>query len=435
MLQSQLLAKTKREIGKDIEPEGYRFLVRGDFVEQLAAGIFSFLPLGLRVLKKIEDMIREEMDNIGGQEVLLPSLQPKEIWQKTDRWDHMDPPLFRVRDRHEKDFALGSTHEEVITKIAAQRIQSWRDLPLSLYQIQNKFRNEFRSTGGLLRNREFLMKDLYSFHADEQDLNNYFERVGESYQKIFKRCQLKVRASQASGGTISDSRALTLEFQVESDVGEDKIVLCQKCGWAANLEVAVKKRGEKCPNCKSPLEEKSSIELGHIFCLGDKYAKAFDLQYVDKQGKKRYVVMGCYGIGLGRLLGTIAEIYHDKQGLIWPESVAPFKAHLVPIERGKKEVRKKAETLYQTIKEQGIEILYDDREEKSAGEKFAEADLIGIPLRIVVSARTLASNSIEIKARGGKEAKLVKLRGLPQFLKSKCKNQGKIPTPPYPSPS
>lgn len=420
MLQSKLLAKTKKKISKALKPKSYGFLIKGDFVEQLSAGIFSFLPLGFRVIKKIENIIREEMNSIGGQEVFLPSLQPKEIWQKTNRWNNMDPPLFKLQDRHKKEFALGSTHEEVITKIARDRIQSFRDLPLYAYQIQNKFRNEMRSTSGLLRNREFLMKDLYSFHADEKDLNKYFDKVAKSYEKIFKRCSLLAIKTQALGGTISDKGARTLEFQVKAEVGEDKIIVCKKCGFAENSETintmeAVQHVCKECKAGKGKLQEVKAVELGHIFCLGDKYSKAFNFKYIDKKGKPNPVIMGCYGIGIGRLMGAAAEIHNDEKGLVWPDEIAPFRAHLIQIENNKK-VKTAAQKIEQDLESSKIETLYDDRTEKSPGEKFADADLIGIPLRIVVSERTLEKGSVELKKRKEKNVRLVKLQRLSQFL-------------------
>ncbi len=415
MYQSQLFCKTSKEAPKTAEVISHKLLLRGDFISQLASGIYSFLPLGNKVQKKIGEIIREEMDSIGCQEVFLPSLQPKELWQKTDRWGNMDPPLFKIKDRHKKEFALGSTHEEVITDLVKDRVQSYKDLPLALYQIQTKFRNEMRFTGGLLRTREFIMKDLYSFHADKEDLEKFFNKVLQAYDKIYKRCGLKAIKSEAAGGVFTKEK--TYEFQVLSEKGEDRIFFCPKCSWATNLEVAQVKAGDKCPKCGAKLVEKSSIEVGHTFKLGTKYSRAFNLYFRDKKGKKREVIMGCYGIGVGRLMATIIEINHDEKGIIWPKEIAPFQVHLIQIEAPG--VKKAAEKLYQDLQKAKLEVLYDDRIDKTPGEKFAESDLIGIPYRIVISERTLEKNSVEIKERAKNKNRLIKTENLSQFLKSK----------------
>lgn len=413
MLQSQLFCKTSKEAPKTAEVISHKLLLRGDFISQLASGIYSFLPLGDKTQKKIGEIIREEMNSIGCQEVFLPSLQPKELWQKTGRWDHMDPPLFKIKDRHEKEFALGPTHEEVITDLVKDRIQSYKDLPLALYQIQTKFRNEMRFTGGLLRTLEFIMKDLYSFHIDKEDLEKFFNKVLQAYDKIYKRCGLKAIKSEAAGGVFTKEK--TYEFQVLSEQGEDRIIFCPKCRWATNLEVAQVKAGEKCSKCGAKLVKKSSIEIGHTFKLGTKYSKAFNLYFRDKKGEKKEVIMGCYGIGVGRLMATIVEINHDEKGIIWPKEISPFQVHLIQIEDTKK-IREAAEKLYQDLQEAKLEVLYDDRIDKTTGEKFAESDLIGIPYRIVISERTLKQNCVEVKKRDAKGVELVKTKNLSQFL-------------------
>jgi len=419
MRQSKLFCKTSKIAPKEAEIISHKLLLRGDFISQLASGVYNFLPLGYKVHKKIEEIIRQEMNAIGGQEVFLPTLQPKEIWQKTDRWDHMDPPLFKLKDRHKKEFALGSTHEEVITAIAKSHIQSYKDLPLALYQIQNKFRNEMRFTGGLLRTKEFIMKDLYSFHKDEEDLNDYFDKVLLAYDKIFRRCGIIAIKSEASGGVFTKEK--TYEFQVVSNVGEDKIILCKKCNFAVNLEVAQKKIGDKCPKCDGKLTRENTIEVGHTFRLGKKYSQAFNLYFTNEKGKKQIVVMGCYGIGLGRLMTTIVEIWHDKKGIIWPKEVAPFAVHLLKIKNQNakiKNIDSFSEKVYNDLQKAKIEVLYDDREDKSPGEKFAEADLIGIPIRNVISEKTLRKNCVEMKKRNEKKIKLIKITNLIEALRN-----------------
>ena len=332
----------------------------------------------------------------------------------------MNPPLFKVCDLHKKYFALGSTHEEVITILAKERIQSYKDLPQALYQIQTKFRNEVRSTGGLLRTREFVMKDLYSFHQTQKDFERYFNKVSQSYKRIFKSCGLNSIKSEASGGTISNKKEKTYEFQVKAESGEDKVLFCSRCGWAINLELTRGGVGEKCPKCKKGFLQKiNTIEVGHIFSLGSKYSRALGVYFIDKEGKKKPVIMGCYGIGLGRLMGTVAEVHHDSKGIIWPEEIAPFQVHLIPIEITKSKIRKISEKIYQDLQKAKIEVLYDDRTDKSPGEKLADVDLIGIPIRIVASERTLKRNSVEIKKRDQKKAKLVRIQELVRFLTTK----------------
>jgi prolyl-tRNA synthetase len=407
MKQSKLFAKTLKEAPKEAKIASHKLLLRAGFISQLASGIYSFPPLGYRVLKNIENIIREEMEAVGGQEVFLPTLQPKELWQKTKRWENMDPPLFRVKDRHKKEFALGPTHEEAITDLAKSGIFSYKDLPFYLFQIQNKFRNELRFSGGLLRTREFIMKDLYSFHTGQKDLDEFFNKILLTYNKIFQRCGLKAIKSRASGGVFTKEK--TYEFQVLSEVGEDRIFFCQKCGWAINAELGADKK--ICPDCQGKLDKKKSIELGHTFQLGTKYSRALGLNFQDKKGQNQFVIMGCYGIGLGRLMAAIVEINRDQKGIIWPKEVAPFQVHLIPIEKSQK-VKKAAENIYRDLQNKKIEVLYDDRADKSIGEKFAESDLIGIPLRIVVSEKTLKQDCLEIKKRNKKKVELIKINSL-----------------------
>lgn len=407
MRRSKLFAKTKKEAPKDAEVISYKYLARGDFIEQSFSGVYRFLPLGFKVLKKIEEIIRQEMLNLGAQELYLPVLQNKNLWLETKRWQTIDPPLFKLKDRHQKETALGSTHEEEITDIFRHRIRSYQDLPISLFQIQNKFRNEMRSTGGLLRTREFLMKDLYSFHLNEKDLVKFYERVRGAYFEIFKRCGLNSICVEASSGTIGGE--LSHEFMVLSQEGEDKILICKKCKFRANVEKTGKIK--KCPKCKSQLEKKDCIEIGHIFNLGTKYSKIMKAEYSDKNGKVHPIIMGCYGIGLPRLMAAVIEQHYDKNGIIWPKEIAPFRVHLIQIEN---KIKKRAEKLYHDLQERGIEVLYDDRD-KSPGEKFAESDLIGIPWRVVISERTLRKNCVEIKKRSDKKIKLVKINKILNF--------------------
>jgi prolyl-tRNA synthetase len=419
MKQSKLFAKTKKETPKGAETISHRYLIRGDFIDQTAAGIYSFLPLGWRVYTKIENIIREEMNNLGGQELFMPTLIPQSLWQETGRWQTIDPPLFKVKDRHQKEFGLGPTHEEVITDLVRKRISSYQDLPLYLYQIQNKFRNEMRATGGLLRVREFIMKDLYSFHASEKDAMDFYEKVKQAYVKIFNRCGLEVVAVEAESGTIGGS--LSHEFMLIAETGEDKILVCSKCGYGANIE----KVGhiKKCPQCQSLLEKKNCIENGHTFFLGTKYSQAMGAKFVDKNGQEKLIIMGCYGIGLGRLMAAVVEASHDEKGIIWPDSVAPYQIHLLSLGSKSKsveaEIKKASDKLYRDLEKKGWEVLHDDRD-KSPGEKFVEADLIGVPIRLVISEKTMAKEAVEVKRRDSDKAELVKIDKIIEKLKSKC---------------
>ncbi|MFH1509698.1 MAG: aminoacyl--tRNA ligase-related protein [Candidatus Nealsonbacteria bacterium] len=403
MKQSQLFTKTLKEAPKEEISINAKLLTRGGYIDKLMTGVYSYLPLGLLVLKNIEGIIREEMQKVGGQEVFLPGLLPKEPWQKTDRWKY--PEMFKIENRSGKEFSLGWTHEEIITPLVQKFIQSYKDLPVYVYQFQNKFRDELRSKSGLLRGVEFMMKDLYSFHLDEKELDDFYSKMIKAYFQIFKRCGLEKETflTIASGGFFTK---YSHEFQTVTPFGEDEIYFCAKCKIAVNKEI-IEEEKNQCPKCKNTkLEVKKSIEVGNIFKLKDRFTKAFDFKVKDEKGKEKEILMGCYGIGLGRLMGTIVEIHNDENGIIWPEEIAPFEYHLIPI--GGNDIFKKAEKIYQDLQSQGIKVLYDDRE-KSIGEKLTDADLIGIPNRLVVSKDTLSKNAFELKKRFNNKISLVKL--------------------------
>jgi prolyl-tRNA synthetase len=420
MLQSQLFTKTQKEAPKDEKSMNAGLLVRAGFIDKLMTGVYSYLPLGLRVLKRIENIIRQEINAIGAQEILLPALHPKENWKKTGRWT--TPEMFRLKSRLGKEYGLGWTHEEIITPLVQKFVHSYRDLPVFVYQIQDKFRDELRAKSGLLRGTEFIMKDLYSFHSDEKDLEMYYEKAKKAYSRIFKRCGLGNHTfiTLASGGSFSK---YSHEFQTITPYGEDEIYLCKKCSLGVNKEIIAEQQ-YRCPNCNNQkLEVKKAIEVGNIFQLKTKYTEAFHFVFQDREGKEKPVLMGCYGIGLGRLMGAIVEVHHDKKGIIWPNEVTPFHAHLISLQSSAKHLSITAVTkkLYANLQKQGFEVLYDDRGDKTAGEKFADADLIGIPWRIVVSEKTLKSNSVEIKQRASDTVRLVKITKVPQFFLSKIK--------------
>lgn len=409
MKQSKLFTKTLKEAPKDEASINAKLLIRAGFIDKLMAGVYSILPLGWRVMKKIENIIREEMEVINGQEIFMPALQPKENWEKTGRWGAYDA-IYRLK-ADDKEYGLGPTHEEVIVPLLKSFVSSYRDLPLYAFQIQNKFRKELRAKAGLLRGREFLMKDLYSFHIDENDLDNYYEIVKKSYFKIFEKCGIgeKTFLTFASGGTFSK---YSHEFQTLTDAGEDIIYICEKCKIAVNKEI-IEEVKNSCPECgNNDLKAEKAVEVGNIFKLMTKFSEPFNLEVLDEKGNKKKVIMGCYGIGLQRLMGAIVEINNDEKGIIWPEEVAPFAAHLIALpakdEKTAIKIKKACEKIYDDLTKSGVEVLYDDREDKSAGEKFAEADLIGIPNRIVVSEKTMEKECAEIKKRNEDGIELIK---------------------------
>jgi prolyl-tRNA synthetase len=346
-------------------------------------------------------------------------LQPRELWEKTGRWSgKLGREVMYKTKQGKSEVGLGPTHEEMLTNIIKSYVQSFEDLPLYIYQIQTKFRKEPRARSGILRGRDFGMKDLYSFDKSLADFKKYYQKVKESYLKIFQQCGLKAIVTEASGAGFT--KDYTHEFQVLAENGEDEIIYCPRHHFSQNKEIAKLKEGDKCPICGTQLKRFHSIEVGNIFPLGTKYSEAMKAFFRDKDGKEKPIIMGCYGIGTSRLMGSVVEIHHDEKGIVWPLSVAPFEVHLLALGLGKKEtgkkIKKTAEKIYQELKKRGIEVLYDDREEKSAGEKFADADLIGIPWRLVVSEKTLAGNSLEIKERGKEKKRLMKMKQAIKYL-------------------
>jgi len=392
---SEIFLKTQKNFPSDEVSFNALLLEKAGFIYKNLSGVYSFLPLGWIVMQKIVKIIREEMAKIGAQEIMMPALVHKNIWQKSGRWDVEIGYEVKGKKDLEAEFVLGWTHEEVITEILTHYINSYKDLPIALYQIQTKFRNEPRAKSGLIRGKEFIMKDLYSFHRDEKDLFDYYQKVAESYHKIFNRCGLNSIYTLASGGAFTLSQ--THEFQVVCSVGEDNILVCENCFYAENEEISNLKEGDKCIKCGGKIKKEHSVEVGNIFPLGTKYSKDFGLKYKDENGELRDVVMGSYGIGIGRVMGTIVEVYHDENGIIWPKEVAPAQVYLIAIDSS-------AESLYKELEEKGIEVIYDDRK-ISVGEKFYDADLIGLPYRLVISPKT--GENIELKKRNEKQSIIV----------------------------
>ena len=557
---SKLFGKTLKEIPSDADTLSHQLLLRTGMIQQVATGVYSYLPLGWRVLRKIEQIIREEMDKVGGQELMLPTLQPFELWQETGRYPSFGKTLFTVTDRREHTLVLGPTHEEIITDLVRRYVQSYRDLPLLLYQIQNKFRDEPRPRGGLLRVREFIMKDLYSFHIDEADLDRCYQEMIQAYKNVYSRCGLPSVIVEADSGAIGGKESH--EFMLITETGEDEIVYCSNCDYAANIEkarsvkpkletktplpieeistpniktieevanfvgvpasqtlkavfysadaelafvvirgdidvnetklknlmkctelrlatetevkaaglvagsaspigikeikivaddsinlgsnfiagankpdthlknvnyprdfkidlmadIAIARPGDDCPKCNGKLQSSHGIEVGHVFKLGIFYSDKMGASFLDQNGKSHPIIMGTYGIGLGRLLAAAVEQNHDDKGIIWPAAIAPYHVYLCPLRIENPEITETAEKLYQDLTDENVEVLFDDRNE-SPGIKFNDADLLGIPLRLTISPRTMESQSVEIKWRQEKQTELLPLEGITNTIK------------------
>ncbi|MBC8275023.1 MAG: proline--tRNA ligase [Chloroflexi bacterium] len=557
---SKLFGKTLKEIPSEADTLSHQLLLRTGMIQQVAAGVYSYLPLGWRVLRKIEQIIREEMDKTGGQELMMPTLQPFELWEASGRYPSFGKTLFTVTDRREHKLVLGPTHEEIVTELVRRYVQSYRDLPLLLYQIQNKFRDEPRSRGGLLRVREFIMKDLYSFHIDEADLDRCYQAMIQAYKNIYSRCGLPAVVVEADSGAIGGKESH--EFMLIADSGEDEIVYCSDCGYAANLEkaqsikpklekktplpieeistpniktieevanfvgvpasytlkaifysaddeivfvvirgdidanetklknllkcselrlatetevktaglvagsaspigikgirivaddsinlgsnfiagankpdthlknvnyprdfkidllvdIATSRPGDGCPKCNGKLQSSRGIEVGHVFKLGTFLSEKLGASFLDRNGVSQSIIMGTYGIGLGRLMAAAVEQNHDDKGIMWPVTIAPYHIYLCPLRLENPDVAENAEKLYQNLTRKNFEVLFDDRDE-SPGVKFNDADLLGIPLRLTISPRTLESQSIEIKWRKEKQTELLPLEGITTSIK------------------
>ena len=419
MRQSRLFTKTKKEVPTDEISKNAELLIRGGFIHKEMAGVYDYLPLGLRVLKKIENIIREEMNAIGGQEVLMTTLQNPEIWKKSNRWDEaVVDNWFKSKLISGGDVGIANTHEEPITNMLTHFVNSYKDFPVYIYQFQNKFRNELRAKSGIMRVKEFMMKDLYSFSKTEEEFKKFYEKCANAYVKIFKRIGIghKTYRTLASGGSFTSG--FTDEFQTISSVGEDTIYIDEEKGLAINKEIYNDENLIKYGFNKVAMKEEKAIEVGNIFPLGTKYSDALSLSYLDEKGEKQKIIMGSYGIGLGRLLGTVVEVLSDDKGIIWPESIAPFAVHLLALGEDEN-VQKEANKIYEDLVKNNIEVLFDDRNSISPGEKFADADLLGIPLRIVVSTRSLKENGVEIKKRTEEKGKIISLDELLTLLKAK----------------
>ena len=411
MLWSKTLIPTLREVPQEAESKSHQFLLRAGLVRMLMAGAYSYLPLGLRVLNNIQAIIREEMNAAGASEVLLPVLQPLELWQKTGRDKDIGEVMVRFTDRRGRKVSLGPTHEEVITDLVAGYLESYKQLPVVLYQIQTKIRDEIRPRFGLIRACEFIMKDAYSFDRDEAGLDKNYRAMYDAYQKIFARLGLKIVITEADSGVMGGS--VSHEFMVPAPDGEDVVLVCPQCAKAsAHKEAAV----EACPSCGAKRESVHTIEVGHIFKLGTKYSVPLSAQFLDSDGKKKNAIMGCYGIGVSRLISAVIEQRCDDAGIAWPAALAPYKVIILPLEVSDGAVMDLAGQVHETLEKNGIETLLDDRDER-AGVKFKDADLIGIPVQIIIGKKAIAQNKLEVKKRASKEGAFVEAAGIVDYIR------------------
>ncbi|MCX7927734.1 MAG: proline--tRNA ligase [Candidatus Omnitrophica bacterium] len=393
MLWSKFFIPTLKETPQEAESISHQLMLRAGLVRMLIAGVYSYLPYGLMVLENIQQVIRQEMDKTGANELLLPALQPLELWQKTERDKLLGQVMIKFTDRRGRRMCLGPTHEEVITELVHQHISSYKQLPLILYQIQTKFRDEIRPRFGLVRSCEFIMKDAYSFDIDEEGLDRSYCLMHQAYERIFTRLGLKCLTVEADSGIMGGS--LSHEFMVPASCGEDLVWLCPNCAKTAPFKDTDTKQ---CSVCNTNMQKINTIEIGHIFKLGTKYSQALEAYFQDEQGRLKPIIMGCYGIGVSRLIATIIEQNRDENGIIWPIEVAPFKVIIIPLDVTNSSIMEKASVLYQKLSQEDIPVLMDDRNER-AGVKFKDADLIGVPLQLILGKAVQEEGLLELKQR------------------------------------
>ena len=406
MLFSKLLLPTLKDAPQEAEVISHKLMLRAGMVRKVASGIYTWLPLGLKVLRKIENIVREEMDNSGAQEILMPMVQPKELWNETNRWEKMGPELLRIQDRHERDFCLGPTHEEVITDLIRNNVKSYKELPLNIYQIQTKFRDEVRPRYGVMRGREFLMKDSYSFNIDEACLEETYLAMRNTYKKVLERMGLEYKIVSADSGAIGGDASE--EFHVLAETGEDTIAVSNSSEYAINTELLLKEgedisslEGKPSPDGEGIIEIKKGIEVGHIFQLGKVYAEDMKANVLNNEGKASTLYMGCYGIGVSRLVAATIEQNNDEKGIIWPQSVAPFDINIIAIGFQKdKKIAKASNSLYKELTNMGYDVLLDDRKD-GYGTKIKDSELIGIPLNIIIGKQFIEKEEIEFRTRTG----------------------------------
>lgn len=401
MFWSKTFIPTLKETPQEAESISHQLMLRAGLIRMLMAGVYSYLPLGLKVLDNIQKIIRQEMNAASAAELLLPALQPKELWAKTGRDKTIGDVMIQFIDRRGRDICLGPTHEEVITDLVKSHVSSYKQLPLILYQIQTKFRDEIRPRFGLVRGCEFIMKDAYSFDKDQQGLEKNYKAMHEAYLKIFKRCGLDFLSVEADSGVMGGS--VSHEFMVPAKEGEDVVLVCAKCRLTKASSYPITEnisldKDEICPKCGIKLDKINTLEVGHIFQLGAKYSSVLGANFVDEKGKIQPIIMGCYGIGVSRLISAIIEQNHDKEGIIWPQELSPYKVIVLSLDAGNEKIKEKALDIYQKLKKENIEPLFDDRDER-AGVKFKDADLLGISIQIIIGNSFLKQNTIELKSR------------------------------------
>jgi prolyl-tRNA synthetase len=398
---SKAFIPTIKEIPQDAESISHQLMLRSGLIRMLMAGAYSYLPLGLKVLNNIQKIVRQEMDGAGANELLLPALQPLDLWQKTGRDKVIGEVMIRFTDRRGRDVCLGPTHEEVITDLVRQHVSSYKQLPLVLYQIQTKFRDEIRPRFGLVRACEFIMKDAYSFDADQAGLDKNYSIMHEAYKRIFARCGLDFLSVEADSGVMGGK--VSHEFMVPASCGEDIVLVCPKCKAARPFQ-----EGQvNCSHCGVELEKINTIEVGHIFQLGTKYSQSLEANFLDAKGVLSPVIMGCYGIGVSRLMSAIIEQNHDQQGIIWPAEIAPYDAVVIALDVTNQQIMEKAGDIYNLLNQEGRKVLFDDRDER-AGVKFKDADLIGLPYQIILGKNFLVDGKVELKERKTKKSLSIK---------------------------
>ena len=399
---SKLFVPTTRQDPSDAELISHKLMVRSGMIKKTAAGIYNWLPLGYKVLKKVENIVRKNLDNFGAQEILMPMVQPAELWKESLRFDQYGKELLKFKDRSDRDFVLGPTHEEIICEIFRSYPISYKELPINLYQIQTKFRDEIRPRFGVMRCREFLMKDAYSFDIDEKGMEKSYENMKDAYVSIFNDIGLDYRIVKADAGNIGGD--VSEEFHIIADSGEDLLAISDSSDFAANVEVLEYEKdpseldGEPSPDGKGKLMIKRGIEVGHIFQLGQKYSEKMSVSIKDSSGKGIDVFMGCYGVGVSRIVAAAIEQNHDDKGIIWPYAIAPFHVNVICLDPKKEEVLKECESVYQIIKDAGHDVLLDDRDIR-AGQKFTDNEILGIPYSIVIGPKNFSNNSFEFVAR------------------------------------
>ncbi len=403
MLWSKNFIPTIKETPQEAESLSHQLMLRAGLVRMLIAGVYSYLPLGLKVLNNIQRIIREELNSCEACELLLSALQPQELWIKSGRDKDIGNVMIKFVDRKGRNICLGPTHEEVITDLVKNHIASYKQLPLILYQIQTKFRDEIRPRFGLIRACEFIMKDAYSFDAEESGLDKNYKAMSNAYKRIFKRCGLNILTTEADPGVMGGN--VSHEFMAPAQDGEDLVLLCPKCKSAKPLKET---SDQSCPKCNVTLEKINTIEVGHIFKLGTKYSLVLGANFIDAKGQQKPIIMGCYGIGVSRLVSAIIAQNHDKDGIVWPKEISPYQVVILPLDTTDRKIMGKAVEVYKELEQGGIEVLFDDRDER-AGVKFKDADLLGISLQIIIGRESLKKNTLELKIRRNQK-KIIKTK-------------------------